>query len=273
MNIKVFAVHENLKTRFPLFPTLTRHTNIKPLPHRSNVYSEDTSLNELENNIDPTASSADAAPRKKTMTEAALAANRDNARKSTGPRTAAGKARSASNAFKHGIYSPDGYDKFVSNPNLALEVTTNYIEQFQPITPIEHSLVQQLVHQQLRFIQTQWLYNQAVNQSAEDLLLQPVPFMPQLLRELDRLPSRMLRTVKAIRTEQSLRDENTGIEAIDDQPAIPPPQNLANEAIPAPGQEVENYKITPHILLELFAGRVVTAAETQSIQARHEKQE
>ena len=39
---------------------------------------------------------------KRRMTEAALAANRANALKSTGPRTAAGKARSRLNALKHG---------------------------------------------------------------------------------------------------------------------------------------------------------------------------
>ncbi len=39
--------------------------------------------------------------RKKTVTEKQLAANRANAARSTGPRTAAGKARSARNARKH----------------------------------------------------------------------------------------------------------------------------------------------------------------------------
>lgn len=39
---------------------------------------------------------------KRRMTEAALAANRANALKSTGPRTAAGKARSRLNGLKHG---------------------------------------------------------------------------------------------------------------------------------------------------------------------------
>ncbi len=39
---------------------------------------------------------------KRRMTEAALAARRANAKKSTGPRTEAGKARSRFNALKHG---------------------------------------------------------------------------------------------------------------------------------------------------------------------------
>lgn len=42
-------------------------------------------------------------PATKPISERRLAANRANARRSTGPRTAAGKARSARNAHKHGL--------------------------------------------------------------------------------------------------------------------------------------------------------------------------
>jgi len=40
---------------------------------------------------------------KKTMTDAALAANRSNAQKSTGPKTASGRAKSATNSVSHGL--------------------------------------------------------------------------------------------------------------------------------------------------------------------------
>ncbi|MGP8243462.1 MAG: hypothetical protein ACLQVN_02965, partial [Bryobacteraceae bacterium] len=40
---------------------------------------------------------------KKPISKARLAANQANAQKSTGPRTAAGKARSAANACQHGF--------------------------------------------------------------------------------------------------------------------------------------------------------------------------
>src|SRR3954468_17899279 len=45
-------------------------------------------------------------------------ANRENARRSSGPRSAVGKARSARNAFRHGLSVPVLHD-----PQLAPEVT------------------------------------------------------------------------------------------------------------------------------------------------------
>ena len=79
-------------------------------------------------------------PRKKTMSEAALAANRANAQKPTGPRTPAGKLRSASNSLNHGLFSLKNFDGFLHDNDIALTVVTNYLEQFNPITPTEASL-------------------------------------------------------------------------------------------------------------------------------------
>ena len=47
-------------------------------------------------------------------TERQIAANRANAKKSTGPKTAAGKLRSSRNAYRHGLSSPLWLDPLAS---------------------------------------------------------------------------------------------------------------------------------------------------------------
>ena len=44
------------------------------------------------------------------VSEKQIAANRANSRKSTGPRTAAGKLKSAQNSFRHGLTAPLQFD-------------------------------------------------------------------------------------------------------------------------------------------------------------------
>jgi hypothetical protein len=184
----------------------------------------------LNTNIDATTinpSSEAATPRTKTMSEAALAANRANALKSTGPRTPAGKLKAASNSLKHGLYSMKNFDDFIADHDVALAVTTNFIEQFNPVTPSEVALLHQLIHMQIRFLQMEYLYGQAMRFRVEDILTKPVTFLPALLRELDRLPARIQRTMKLLRAEIAQRQayighgENVEIEAIADAPKLP----------------------------------------------------
>jgi len=180
-----------------------------------------------EQNLQNDPSSETEQPKKKTMSEAALAANRANAQKSSGPRTTMGKLKAASNSLKHGLYSMKNFDDFVSDHDHALAVATNFIEQFNPVTPTEVALVHQLIHMQIRFLQMEFLYGQAMRFRVEDILTKPVTFLPAIMRELDRLPSRIRRLIKTIRAEIAQREayighgENVEIEAIEDAPKLP----------------------------------------------------
>ncbi|MGA2501359.1 MAG: hypothetical protein ABSH20_26770, partial [Tepidisphaeraceae bacterium] len=72
------------------------------------------------------------------------AANRLNAQKSTGPRTAAGKAKSALNALKHGLTSQSPLLP-TENPadyNLFAE---GYLEELNPQAVEQFNLAQQLI--------------------------------------------------------------------------------------------------------------------------------
>src|SRR5215472_15129072 len=71
-------------------------------------------------------------------------ANRHNAERSSGPRTEAGKAASSMNALKSGIYSnrevlPD------EDPAELEALKQEYHDHFQPATPDERDLVDDLV--------------------------------------------------------------------------------------------------------------------------------
>ena len=116
------------------------------------------------------------------LPDAKLAANRNNAKRSTGPKSALGKAKSVSNSLQHGFYSLRNFENFVHDNDIALAVTQNYLEQFAPVTPTEHTLV---------------------------------------LRELDRIPYRLEKALRLLRAELALRDEQTLIEPIADHPKLP----------------------------------------------------
>ena len=64
---------------------------------------------------------------------AKIAANRRNARRSTGPRSAAGKARARRNAFRHGLSTPASVDHVAMNwiDDLVLALTRDYSRQLE----------------------------------------------------------------------------------------------------------------------------------------------
>jgi len=196
-------------------------------------------------NLNPDAPSstleaADNQPKRtKTMSGAALAANRANALKSTGPRTEKGKLKAASNSLKHGLYSLKNFENFVADYDDALAVSTNFIEQFNPVTPSEVALVHQLIHMQLRFMQMEYLYGQAMRFRVEDILNKPIALLPAILRELDRLPTKIQRTLKLLRSEIAQREafigngENVEIEPIADAEPLPPrPESQYYRVVP-----------------------------------------
>lgn len=77
-------------------------------------------------------------------TEAQISANRENAKKSTGPRTPEGKAACSRNALVHGMTS----GKFLppgSDPQEYFELQAQFRARFQPFDEVEDTLVERLV--------------------------------------------------------------------------------------------------------------------------------
>src|SRR5271170_831831 len=85
---------------------------------------------------------------KKIMSEEQIEANRANAAKSTGPRTAAGKAVSKMNGLTHGIFAREvvlrGRDQGERGREFQ-ELHRLYREHFAPVGPVEEMLVERMV--------------------------------------------------------------------------------------------------------------------------------
>jgi len=86
------------------------------------------------------------------ISAAKLAANRANARHSTGPRTTEGKAKSAQNAIKHGIFAK----RFLhgASAEAAAEMETAIQEMrdyYQPVGRLEEMLVEKIVVESARY--------------------------------------------------------------------------------------------------------------------------
>lgn len=72
-------------------------------------------------------------------------ANRSNAQKSTGPRTAEGKARSSRNAIIHGIFCQD-LQFLTEDPHDLLDLRDDVLRRMRPRDAFEAEVVEQYLH-------------------------------------------------------------------------------------------------------------------------------
>ena len=82
--------------------------------------------------------------RPETISEARLAANRENAQKSSGPVTPEGKAKSSLNAVKHGLTGATVMFANADDAKNYARHAADYQQQLQPVGPEESALVQSI---------------------------------------------------------------------------------------------------------------------------------
>jgi hypothetical protein len=102
-----------------------------------------------------------------TISERKLKANRENARKSTGPKTLRGKAYSRGNALKHGLFCTPitDFDALREDPQKYEEMLNGLWHQYQPIGKAEEIEVERIAICYWRFKRA-WRYENAVNLAA-----------------------------------------------------------------------------------------------------------
>jgi hypothetical protein len=88
-------------------------------------------------------------PRRKTMSDAAITANRENAQRSTGPKTEEGKARSSRNAQTKGIFAstlwPISAGPYAEDPDEFITRVAAAIKSHAPRDAAEADIVKQVV--------------------------------------------------------------------------------------------------------------------------------
>ncbi len=102
-----------------------------------------------------------------TISERKLKANRENARKSTGPKTLRGKAYSRGNALKHGLFCTPitDFEALREDPQKYEEMLNGLWDQYQPIGKAEEIEVERIAICYWRFKRA-WRYENAVNLAA-----------------------------------------------------------------------------------------------------------
>ena len=142
------------------------------------------------------------------ISSAKLDANRANARHSTGPRTDAGKANSATNVRTHGLCSDDllipGED-----PEELEQLKQQYLFQIEPSTPIERTLCTELIGDAWKFRRIQRLENLAYAKAgAFDAILEDDKLQKQLdtlARHKTRIERSYYRALKELKAQQTNR--------------------------------------------------------------------
>jgi O-methyltransferase involved in polyketide biosynthesis len=97
----------------------------------------------------------------KMATEAQIAANRRNAQKSTGPKTANGKTAVAQNAVKHG-FSAQSVINYEDRAEFEL-YRQQFLEELAPESPMESMLAERVVNLSWRLKRANRIQNQTID--------------------------------------------------------------------------------------------------------------
>jgi len=106
-------------------------------------------------------------------TEEQINANRQNAQKSTGPRTAQGKAAVSKNAVKHGLFATD---TVIEGENQADydEYLENFLAELEPDGMIETMMAERFVSLTWRLKRAERMHNQAIDKMIEYEVTSPL---------------------------------------------------------------------------------------------------
>jgi hypothetical protein len=121
---------------------------------------------------------------KKEASPQKVAANRANAKRSTGPTTPAGKAKASQNSYRHGFYAKSMFpnERVRAQDEAAYEMLYKAIrDYYSPRGSEEERLVEQLAKENLRRVRVEKIEQQAIAESGVHAFMHSC-FIPNILR-------------------------------------------------------------------------------------------
>jgi hypothetical protein len=157
----------------------------------------------------------------KTSSPRKIAANRENAKHSTGPKTAEGKAKSARNSLTHGIFAKQLLTG--ATPETAEEISTlvtDIGEFFQPVGVIEELLAQKIAVEVAR--RARILAFEQKEVLRQNIFYYSVPTLDRLLRYSAAADRGLFRAMAELERLQAARKAQANSEdSADADPALP----------------------------------------------------
>jgi hypothetical protein len=188
-------------------------------------------------------------------TERQLEANRANAQKSTGPRTADGKSKSAQNSLRHGL-AARGLIILPGHESAFTELEAGYRESLQPFGSLQEAIFQRIVEsawniRRCALAEVQ-LYSQAADPTIDPLLDDQneakYARIHKYAHQNETALYKALRELGALQTEKQYRHQ-----------AYPLTQEQHND--------VEEFEKTPHSLSEVCGFAKVIATVNRQMDA------
>ena len=121
-----------------------------------------------------------------TISDRKLAANRRNARKSTGPKTAAGKATASRNAITHGLLAANNIILDGESKSAFLCLRENFIRSLEPANYIELTLVERIACAQWKLRRLHTLEQQFHHEQLVELHHETLDTLEKMETELNR---------------------------------------------------------------------------------------
>ncbi len=133
-----------------------------------------------------------------------IAANRENAKRSTGPRTAEGKRRASQNAITHGLHSHDFLTDIESEDDYHV-FHDQLIHDYQPETATDYILIEQYLQAYFlkrRFLQKMPDFHNAETRHFSNETILSYPVLMKMINQADRMLHRALELLERFKTER-----------------------------------------------------------------------